>query len=162
MILAFIIVVCAGLIQISALGYVSFFGIKPDLLLVLVAFFALCGQRSEAVKVALVLGLIKDLSSFSILGSYTLTFLILALFLNYHQNKFYREKATTQVILLFACYLVMSAFVLCFSLISHKSSFAYQVLLDIALKGATYTALIAPFVFFVLSKILRIQLSQKF
>jgi len=159
--LALIIVVSAALIQISAFGYISIYGIKPDLLLVIMVFFALSATRQEAIRAALVLGMIKDVASFSVFGSYSITFLLMAIFLNYHEGKFYREKAFTQIILLFASYLAMSLLIFGFNLLAYKTAFSYQTLLDVAIKGGAYTAFIAPITFFILSKLLRVRLAHK-
>jgi hypothetical protein len=80
------------------------------------------------------------------------------MFLNYHQNKFYKEKAATQAILGFASYIVTVFAAFFINFISYKQVIAYYPLFPIILKGAAYTAVVAPFVFFILSKALHIQL----
>ncbi|NQT94871.1 MAG: rod shape-determining protein MreD [Candidatus Omnitrophica bacterium] len=155
-----ILIICAALIQINAFDFIEFFGIKPDLLLVLVIFFALNSFKQESIKIALISGLIKDISSSSVLGSYTLAFFIIAFFLNFHQTKFYRERISTQGLVAFVSYIAMSFIVLLINLIAYKSALSYYMFLSIAFKGAVYTAIIAPGVFFILSKFLRIRLAS--
>ncbi len=154
------IVICAGFIQVTAFGYIEIAGIKPDILLLIVIFISLSCQKSETIKAALIAGIIKDVASSSVFGSYMLSFLVLGLFLNYHQRKFYKEKIFTQALFGFCSYIFMAIFVFGFNSIAHRGFGPFYIFFNIVVKGALYTAVVSPLVFFVTSKILRIRLAH--
>lgn len=155
----FLLLIFAGLIQASGLDYIALLGVKPDLLLAIVVFFCLSCSKIEAVKTAIAAGLIKDITSSSILGGYTLSFFLTALFLTYHQRKFYKEKSFTQIFVTFFGYFFVSFSVLLLQSIANRASIPHYPFLNIAFKGAVYTGLIAPPLFFGLSKALRVPLA---
>ena len=155
-----LLVICAGLVQVTAFSYMEILGVKPDILLVLVVFISLSCYKPEMLKASILAGLAKDITSSSVLGSYALSFLLVGLFLNYHQNKFYREKASTQVILGFCSYLFVSMLVFWLNALAHRELSISYLFFNILIKGAFYTAIISPAVFFIASKILRIRLAQ--
>jgi rod shape-determining protein MreD len=156
------IVILSGLIQATSFDYIAFLGAKPDLLLALVVFFSLTATREESLKVAILAGLMKDVTSAAIMGSYTVSFFLIALILSYHQSKFFKEKISSQVMVTFASYILMCFFSLSISLISSKGIAPHFPFLSIFLKGGIYTGLISPLVFLILSKILRIRLAPGF
>lgn len=151
-----------GLIQATAFDYIGFFGIKPDLLLITVVFFSLSCTRAISIRSAVMAGLIKDITSSSVLGTYAISFLLAALFLNYHQRRIYREAAHTQVMVNFASYLFVSVLAIAFTLVSSRTFSPHYPYLSILFKGALYTGLIAPLVFFIFSRLLRIHLAPTF
>ncbi|MFH1867554.1 MAG: rod shape-determining protein MreD [Candidatus Omnitrophota bacterium] len=158
----FIFTVIAGLIQMTAFDYIGFFGIKPDLLLITVVFFSLSCTRNISIKSALIAGFIKDITSSATLGNYALSFLLAALLLNYYQRRIYREAAHTQVMVNFLSYLLMSAVVIMLNLVSSETHFSYYPYLGVVFKGALYTGLVSPLVFFIYSRVLRIHLAPTF
>jgi rod shape-determining protein MreD len=153
-------VICAGFIQLAAFGYIEIAGIKPDILLLIVIFISLSCQKPETIKAALAAGIIKDVASSSVFGSYMLSFLVLGLFLNYHQRKFYKERILTQALFGFCSYIFMAIFVFGLNSIAHRSLGLFYMFLNITVKGAFYTAVVSPLVFFAASKILRIRFAQ--
>ena len=153
-------VVCAGLVQVTAFDYIEINGIKPDILLLVVVFVSLICQRPETIKAAIVAGAIKDVTSFSVFGGYVLSFLILGLFLNYHQRRFYKERILAQTLFGFCSYIFVAIFALGFNALAHKGLDLSYTFLSIAIKGALYTGIIAPLVFFTASKILRIRIAH--
>jgi len=153
-------IICAGLIQVAAFDYIEIAGIKPDILLLIVIFISLSCQKPETIKAAIAAGIIKDVASSSVFGSYTLSFLVLGLFLNYHQRRFYKERIFTQALFGFFSYIFMAIFAFGFNSIAHRGLGPFYIFLNITVRGALYTAVISPLVFFVSSKILRIKLAQ--
>jgi len=143
------VTLCAGLIQASGFDYIAILGAKPDLLLIITIFFALNYSKNESIKAAITCGLVKDITSSLILGSYTISFVLIALFLNYHQNKFYKKKIVTQILVSFGSYIVMVALALLFNFIAHKGFIADYPILPIIFKGGAYTAFLAPLIFFI-------------
>lgn len=154
----FVTVLCAGLIQAGAFDYISLFGVKPDLLLAITVFFSLCCAGGEFIKAALFAGLVKDITSSSVFGSYTASFLLIALLLHQHQLKFYKERFSTQILVTLFSYILITALVSLMNLISGEGAVPWHMLLGIAVKGAIYTGAITPVVFLLLSKGLRVDI----
>lgn len=154
------IVICAGFMQVAAFDYIEIAGIRPDILLLIVISVSLSCQKPETVKTAIAAGLIKDVTSSSVFGSYILSFLVLGLFLNYHQRRFYKERIFTQALFGFCSYIFIAIFIFGLNSIAHRDLGLFYIFLNIAVKGAFYTAVVSPLVFFVTSKILCIRLTH--
>ncbi len=154
------IVICAGFIQLAAFDYIEIAGIRPDILLLIVIFISLSCEKPETIKTAIIAGIIKDVTSSSVLGSYMLSFLVLGLLLNYHQRKFYKERIFTQALFGFFSYIFTAIFAFGINSIAYRGLGPFYIFLNITVKGAFYTAAISPLVFFISSKILRFRLAQ--
>jgi len=152
----FSLIIIVGLIQASAFDYISILGAKPDLLLCLVVFFSLFSFTSDSVKAALTAGLLEDITSSSIFGGYTISFLLIALLLNYNRYKFFKEKPSAQIAIVSVSYLTVSLLALSFNLISHNMPLPHHPFLKVAIVGAAYAGLISPPIFFVLSKVFKV------
>ncbi len=149
---------CAGFLQVTAFDYISFAGIKPDILLILVVLVSVSCREQDSLRASVAAGLIKDVFSSAIFGSYIISFFIIGLFLNYHKSKFYRERPSTQFLLTYLSYIVMAIIVFWLNSLAHKQPGLFYVYMNIALKGGLYTAAASPVVFFLASRILRIKL----
>ena len=155
----FTIVILAGLMQAAGFEYINLLGIKPDLLLIIVVFFSLSCSIDAAIKSALAAGLIKDITSSLTLGSYTIAFLLLAIFLNYQQRRFFIERVSTQALITFAFYFGTAVLALSINFLSVKTAFPDYSFMEVIFKAAIYTGIISPVIFFILSRILRIRLA---
>ncbi len=155
-----LLVVYAGLIQVGAFNYIEIAGIKPDLLLLIVVYISLACQGPETVKAAITAGIIKDVTSSAVFGSYVLSFLVLGLLLNYHQRRFYKEKILARIMFGFCSYIFIAIFIFGFDAIAQRGIGSFYPFFNVAIKGALYTGIVSPLVFFVASKILRIRLAH--
>jgi len=155
-----LLVVCAGFIQVGAFDYIEIAGIKPDLLLVIVIYISLACQGPETIKAAITAGIIKDVTSSAVFGSYVLSFLALGLLLNYHQRRFYKERIPAQMMFGLCSYIFVAIFVFGINLIAQRGIGPFYPFFDVAIKGALYTGFISPLVFFTASRVLRIRLAH--
>ena len=73
---------CTALLQSAFADLINFYGVVPDLLFILTAFFALYGCENEWAKAAFCCGFFKDIVSPFAFGSYIASFLFMAFFLN--------------------------------------------------------------------------------
>lgn len=154
-----ILIICAGLIQAAAFDHISLFGVKPDLLLIITIFLSLSSPKGQAIKTAAAAGFIKDITSSSVLGSNAVSFLLMAVFMNYHQRKFYRERAGTQILITFLGCFIAGLLVIVLNIIAGQVLAPYRPFLIRVFKGAVYTGIISPLVFLLLSKALRVPLT---
>ena len=159
---AIFLILSAGLIQATSFDLIMLFGVKPDVLFIITVFAALSLYRNDALKCSALAGMVKDITSSAVFGSYTLSFILIGLFICAHQNKFYRERPFTQMALSFSAYIFMGVCVLLLNLAAYRQSGFFYNGFSPVLKGALYTCLVAPLVFLIASKILRIKLAQAF
>jgi rod shape-determining protein MreD len=159
---AIFLILSAGLIQATSFDLIMLFGVKPDVLFIITVFAALSLYRNDVLKCAAISGIVKDVTSSAVFGSYTLSFILIGLFIYAHQNKFYKEKPFTQMALSFSAYIFMGVCVLLLNLVACRQSGVFYNGLSLILKGALYTCLIAPLVFLIASKALRIKPAQAF
>jgi len=80
LIYAIAIILLAG-IHIGLFGYLKFFGVTPNILLLFVVGFCLQREADDSFFIALVAGLFLDFLNGLFIGSFTLAFLLLALLL---------------------------------------------------------------------------------
>lgn len=160
--LLFLIVFLTGVIQSTALDYLSILGVKPDLLLVSVIFFTLYLGKGGGIKAAIIGGLFKDITSTAIFGSNAFAFCLCALFLSRFAGHFYREKVSTQILLCGLLYYIITFLIL---FINHGASKDPYIHLNtyhwMILKATLYTGSISPLLFFILSKVFRSVQYQK-
>ena len=149
-----VVIFIIGLIQATGLEYVNIFGAKPDILFMLVVYFALYVSREDAIKAAILGGLFKDITSTALFGSNAAGFCLCALFLSRFGNHFYKQKISAQVLL---CGVLYYFTILVVFGINHTKivNINFSVYSWIILKGAVYTGLVSPLVFFVLSKVFK-------
>jgi rod shape-determining protein MreD len=157
-----LLILSAGLIQATSFDLIKLFGVKPDVLLVITVFAALSFYRKDVLRCAIIAGIVKDATSSAVFGSYTLSFILVGLFIYAHQNKFYRERPFTQAVLGFSAYIFVSICVLSLNSVAYRQLNFFYNGIGLALKGAVYTCLAAPLIFLILSKTLRIKLAQAF
>jgi rod shape-determining protein MreD len=158
--LLIVFLISIGLIQATSFDYIKIAGIKPDLLIVVTIFIALSCSRKDTLKAAVTAGLIKDITSSAILASSILSLLALGLFINFHQNKFYKQRLSAQIGLSFASYIFIGAAVSAFNAAAYKQAYPLYEIINLTVMGAFYTAMIAPFIFFISSKTLKIKLEH--
>jgi rod shape-determining protein MreD len=157
---AILLILSAGLIQATSFDLVMLFGVKPDVLFVITVFAALTLYRNDVLKCSAMAGMVKDVTSSAVFGSYTLSFILIGFFICAHQNKFYRERPFIQMALSFLSYICMGVCVLLINLVAYRQSRFFYNGFSLVFKGALYTCLVAPLVFLIASKVLRVKLAQ--
>jgi rod shape-determining protein MreD len=153
-----LLVILLGLIQATSFDYIKLIGIKPDALLVVTVFIALSCSRQETIKTAITAGLIKDVTSASVLASSVFSFLVIGLIINFHKNKFYGHRISAQAGLSFLSYIFASVLIAGFNALAYRQVDLFYINLNGIVKGALYTSLIAPIICLISSKVLRIRL----
>jgi rod shape-determining protein MreD len=157
---AMVLILILGLAQSVSFDYISLYGIKPDILLVLTIFTSFVFSRRDSIKCAVTAGIIKDACSGFVFGSYTVSFLIICIIINRWQSRFFKEKALTQIFLTFVSYIFMGVIAIFINAVAYKNPDFFYRSAGVLLKGALYTCAASPFVFFITSKILRIDFSH--
>lgn len=144
-IVLFILII--ALFQATGLHYLAIDGIIPDILLIAVVFFALYASGKNALIAALTAGLLKDMTSSVVMGSYLMTFCMAAVLLNAHKSKFYKESVFTQIVLVSVTYILTGIMALFLNVAVAKDFVFHHSFIGIILKAAIYTGLLSPLVF---------------
>jgi rod shape-determining protein MreD len=151
-----VFIILLGLVQATSFDYIKLNGIKPDILLVSTIFIALSFSRQDTIKAAVTAGLIKDTVSSAVLGSYVFSFIVVGVLINLNQNKFYRQRVSAQTGLSFLSYLFAGVSISFINMVAYRRVDLFYTNLGPIIQGAFYTAVIAPFVFFICFKIFRV------
>ena len=155
----YIILVGAFLIQLLLLDHVKIAGAKPDILVLLVVFFAIFFGPGAGAEAGFAAGLFKDMYSLDIFGVNILLLSLTGLIAGSLSPKLFRESKLTQVLLVFvfsSIYMIIHYFASSFIL-----KIAYvtlpEYLCGLILPSSFYTATLSIIIFPVLIKIYRLK-----
>jgi len=149
----FLTIFLIGIIQSTALNYLSVLGAKPDFLLIAVIFFTLYFEKNTGLKTAIFGGLFKDVTSTAIFGSNAFAFCLCVLFLTRYGRHFYKQRISTQVLLCGLLYYITTFLILFINYGISKGIYAQLSFYPwMIFKAAIYTGCISPLLFFILSK----------
>lgn len=136
-------------LHITVLNYVKIFGAKPDLILMMVIFFALFLGARTGLEIGVVAGLLRDIFAFDLFGVNTVTLAISGLLIGMLNTKFFKESTLTQVILVFS--FTIFSMLLHYALSSVLSRYSniriFDYFISSIIPNSIYTALLAAPVF---------------
>jgi rod shape-determining protein MreD len=142
-------------IQLGVNGFVNWGGAAPNLTLPVVIFFVINARREEALIAALLLGLCQDLFAQQPMGLYTLAYGLVGLFVVGAQPAVYRDHPLTHFFITLVAALVTAAVVWfndwAYPILHHLEAIRPSV--TAALGSALFTALVAPLLLGILSRI---------
>lgn len=119
---AYTLIIITFLIQILLGNFLGSSLFKPNLMIVITAFFALFTDRKFGFEIGAVSGFLLDVFSVRFFGLNTILFALGGYLVGKYNNKFYRESIITHVILTFAAsYFIFFAY---FLFVNFRSSHA--------------------------------------
>jgi len=145
----YIILIGAFLIQLLFLDHIKIAGAKPDLLILLVVFFAIFFGPSTGAEAGFVYGLLKDTYSLDIFGVNFLLLSLTGLIAGILSPKLFRESKLTQVLLVFASsvlYMIVHYFVSSF-ILNIRYVTLPECLYGLILPSSFYTAMLSLLLF---------------
>jgi len=144
-----------GLINILAVTQLN---VKPDLLIILLVFFAIYSSTYEAIIISFTIGFLADLIGHSAMGPHMLSFGILGTLLAYLVGIITVRKMPHQALLIFITTLLtnISTHLLNALKIQQNTQNPYTVIFGIAL----YSAILGPFLFLPFAWWMRIKTQQ--
>ena len=151
------LLVVATLLQADLLNAIGVAGIKPDLLIILLAFFAIYCQPKEAVITSFSIGLAYDLIGAS-MGPAILSFGILGTGLCYMSSVVSLKRMPFQAITIFLLGLATAVFAHLLSRLQTHP--AYQLTYGFLLGTPLYSAIVGPFLFLPIAWWMRIRISR--
>ncbi len=158
------ILIAAFILQLTVLGRIRILDAKPDLLLLLTAFFGIFYGWGAGLEAGFVSGLLKDIFSTDISGINTLTLSITGLVIGFFIPKFFKESRVTQVFLVFIFSLVSMLIHYIFtSLIARESGITLsEYLFFLIIPTSTYTSILSIILFPFLIKKLHLKEQEEF
>jgi rod shape-determining protein MreD len=149
-----LVAVGALFMQVAVFSGLEVGGARPEMVLLIVLFFALHMKEREAAVMAWVLGLLQDLLSGGVLGIHALSFMVVALVASRFREEIFFGHILTQVLIAFPAALLVGALSLA-RLKVLSSSLDINAGVECATAAAAYTALVAPFAFALLTPLKR-------
>ena len=113
----------AYILQTTAAQYVTLWGVKPNLLLILVVSFALIGGSIRGAVVGLAAGLLLDISSGRAVGFYALVGMYLGLVVGIYSIRFFKENYRAAVLCVFLSTILYETFVFLWGLAIYHEPF---------------------------------------
>lgn len=148
------------IIQFTFLPYVSFRGVVPDLLAILVVFYACYARRSALVLFAVTIGLAKDIFSMGLFGIEAVAAGCAAFPLYYLIHKFPSEFLFFRVAAVF-CYVVMNQLIVIIGMcVFSSSSNGITLITQVMMPLVGYTVALAPLVLWLLKIVMKDSLRQ--
>lgn len=151
--------IAAFLIQLLLLDRIKIAGVKPDLLVLLVVFFAIFFGPDTGAEAGFISGLFKDTYSLDIFGMNIILLSLTGLITGMLSPKLFRESKLTQCLLVFvssAVYMIIHYFASSFI-----SKIAYvnlpEYLYGLILPSSFYTAMLSALLFPTLINIYRLK-----
>ena len=146
------ILITAFLIQLLFLDHIKIAGVKPDLLILLVVFFAIFFGPGAGAESGFVSGLLKDTYSLDIFWVNIILLSLTGLAVGGLSPKLFKESKLTQGLLVFASsalYMVIHYFV-SLSVLKIEYVTLQDYLYYLILPSSLYTAILSAFIFPVL------------
>lgn len=147
----------SNLLDAISIGSLS---IKPDLLLILLVFFAINCETSEAIISSFAIGFAADISGAAMaMGPYMISFGIFGTVISFFRRSVIMEKLIYQgiSILIMGLIAIVTAEAMIFSKLSGYTANSFKVIAMISL----YSALTGPFIWFVFSAIFELLLANQ-
>jgi rod shape-determining protein MreD len=124
-------------------GFLAAFTTKPDLLLVLLVFFAICSDTSEAIITSFTIGFAADIISPTIMGPQIISFGFCGTLLAYLQRVIEIRKMPYEAAAIFLTALLTGVSVRLLTLLRGQTTPPYSALFWTAF----YSAVVGPFLF---------------
>ena len=139
-------------LEIAVFDKLRIFGVRPELLLIATFFFGFHFGILRGMEAGIVSGLLKDIFSLSSFGINTFSFLLMGFVSGFLKNKLVRENFITQFFLAALSVLVISVVYFLYLNQIVKSAISREFWKASLYKGL-YTGCMAPFLFFILTRI---------
>ena len=153
-----IILICAAILLqttvFSSLNWLKLWGVKPDLILIIVVYAAFWKGSMRGAMVGFAGGIIEDILSGGLLGANALAKVVTGYVFGLSRKKFYTQSARVQIVAAFLATLLSQ---LAFFFLTRMCGVGKTLnsLGSILLPAAVYNAILAPFVFLLLRKIVK-------
>ena len=150
-----VFVVAAALIQTTWLDALRVQGVLPDLVLLLVVYFAIEDGEERAMFTGVLGGLYQDVVGNAVLGHHVLCHVVVAYMTGRVARRLITQHAAVKVGLVFFASLTHGFLFVCIQYVQTPEMSAVHTFLVSVVPGAFYTALATPLLFFILGRAFR-------
>jgi len=150
-----VFVVAVALLQTTWLDAIRIEGVLPDLVLLLVVYFAIEEGEERAMFTGVLGGLYQDVVGNAVLGHHVLCHVVVAYIAGRVARRLITEHAAVKVALVFLGSFIHGFLYVCIQYVQMPEMRAFHTFLVSVVPGAFYTALVTPFMFFILARLLR-------
>ncbi|MGB9678707.1 MAG: rod shape-determining protein MreD [Thermoanaerobacteraceae bacterium] len=141
----YLLVLLLIILQSTLFQYISFFGVKPDTVLVVILSFSLLNGQTEAIYLSLFGGLFQDILFNNAIGVNTLPLLLVSYVSGIISKNVFKESTFVASVFVFIGTIVYNLIIM-FSMVLMKYHFDFAAnFTDIAIKQAIYNTVIIIF-----------------
>lgn len=144
-----------SMIETTWLGIVQVQGVLPNLVLLLVVYFALAEGQERAMFTGLLGGVFQDIAANTSLGHHVLCYVVVGYIAGRISTRLVTEHPAVKAGLVFIASLLSGVLYTLIQYIQTPDMGALQYLATSVIPSAFYTALFTPFVFFFLERTIR-------
>ena len=141
---------CAAIVQTTLIGHIRFWGVKPDLLWIMVLSAGLYFDAGTAVILSLICGLLKDCLGSSSFGVYTLLLPAWSLAVSSLTKRISFDNMSVSCLFLAVMMLVNAVVLRCLSVVSY-GALSFMAFMRVGILEALYTAVF----YFLIGPVLR-------
>lgn len=131
-------------LQVTLLNFVALWGVKPNLVLIIVAFNAFLRGSREGALVGFLGGLFEDLAAGSYIGMNALSTMAAGYLVGLTESKLYKDSSLMVVFLVWLSSFVSQSINYVLLLMTDVYVSPGTALFSVIIPAATYTALLAP------------------
>ena len=147
-----LIVVVAALIQTTWLDAIRLQGVLPDLILLLVVYFAIAEGEERAMFTGLLGGLYQDVAGGALLGHHILCHVVTGYIAGRVARRLITEHPAMKAGLVLCASFLHGVLFTCIQYVQMPEMSALHMLGATVIPGAFYTSLLTPVVFFILDR----------
>lgn len=141
----YFLIILLIVLQATLFKFISFFGVKPDVVFIVVLGFSLLNGSAEAITLSLFAGLLQDILYNNAIGVVSLPLLIVGYITGLVSKSVFRENAFVAFVFVFFGTLIYNIIIM-FSMVLMKYEFNFvKSFIDIALLQAVYNSIITIF-----------------
>ncbi len=146
------LVIFTALVEATWLGLVRFQGVLPDLILVLVIFFALTWGEERAMFTGVIGGLLQDVAGDTGLGHHVLCLVLVGFFVGKVSHRLLVDLPAVKAGFVFVASIAHGILFTTIAYLQNPDMSALYTIGVNVIPSAFYTAVAAPIVFFVLTR----------
>jgi rod shape-determining protein MreD len=150
-----VVVISAALLQTTWLEAIKLQGVQPDLVLLLVVYFAITDSEERSMFTGVLGGMYQDVAGKAVLGHHILCNAIVGFLVGRVSMRLITDHPAVKVGLVFCASLLNGTLFTAVQYVQHPDIGPFRMLLTSVIPGAFYTALMTPLVFFILGKLFR-------
>lgn len=150
-----VLVVAASLGQMTCLDAIRIQGVRPDLVLLLVIYFAVAEGEERAMLTGLLGGIYEDVAGDVVLGHHVLCNVVVGYLMGRVGQRLVLEHPVVKVGLVLIGSLLHGLLYTCIQYVQTPNMSALHTIIATVVPGAFYTAFATPVVFFLAARVFR-------